>query len=362
MAGANGPRIVFVIEGGRSRADVAAIQAVATAVERAGAVVKVVRHGLGRVSARAVRRAIAEQSPDVVVTTGATSNRDADGLRGRRGFAVVCYYWPAGPIEDIHRRPRHRSQAPVRPARVSVPTHAVLASDLHASALHSFLGGAAAGVEVQILPPLVDENALTEAVSPSPSHDPPLIGVYGGQGQKLPTSAAYRLLDLDTGPAALLTSADAAPSELARLRECDAVLLCSCGTAEAREAPRRCATALLLGKPVLVTGFGESGEALPLSIAELPLESEGALRKASAEQLPDELSRWAAELHGLARRAPIGLREALSFDHVLDQHKTLLLRIAEQRAGTQKKTSVVSRLLGRLRTLLRRERARSLLQ
>src|SRR5689334_7383483 len=106
MASGQRPQIVFVIEGGRSRADVAALSAVAAAVERAGAQVTVLRHGLGRLSASGVRRGIRQNEPDVVVTTGASSTRDAEGLRLWRDFAVVCYYWPAGPVEDIHRRPR----------------------------------------------------------------------------------------------------------------------------------------------------------------------------------------------------------------------------------------------------------------
>lgn len=350
------PRIVFVIEGGRSRADVAALQAVATAAEAAGATVSVVRHGLGRLSARTARLAIGKQKPDVVVTSGASSTRDVEKLTTARGIALVCDYWPAGPIEDIHRRPRHKSQTKKRLPRVAIPTHALVGSRLHEAALRRYLGTSFEKLEVHVLPPLLDETVL--AGSAEPSESARRIGVYGGHGQELPTAAPYQYIDLDIAPGSTTSWLAETRAELARLRECDAVLLLSCGTADEREAPRRCATALLSHKPVLACGFGDDGESLPLSLSDGRSEMGGMLRTVNKSQLATAVAQLATDLSSLTRAASAEVVKVLTPQKVIDEHVRLLLQIARERRTRQgtKKPTAAQRLLTRLRTLLRRKK------
>lgn len=379
---ASTPRIVFVIEGGRSRHDLLALDAVATAAERAGATVTVLRHGLGRLSTRAVQRAIRERAPEVIITTGATSTRDTEKAAKAARCPLICYYWPAGAVEDIHRksRPGHR---PRRPAKAVAPTLAVVGSPLHRDALLHYLTGAHGqpllhAEQVAIVPPWV-EVAVRKA-EPVSSHGPesePLeLGVYGGHGAKLPKVKGCRYVELDAPLAAMPARAAAAHDspELSRLRSCAAVLMLGGDTTDEREAPRRCATALLLGKPVLASGFGASGREPPLVLPEPEggpgLAASGALQTAAPEELEAALGRWLDEHQQQLLRDEhyslgIDLHPELSAEAILKQHLALIWKAAGEGVAHQRKhrsastepkrgpAATAKRLLTRLRSLLR---------
>lgn len=348
-----------MIEGGRSRSDLRALTAVAASVERAGAQVKVLRHGLGRVSASAVRRDIRSHEPDLIVTTGATSTRDVETLARWRGVPVVCYYWPAGPVEDIHRRPR-RSGEPRRAQRVSAPDHAVVGSPMQRQALRSYLGSGHAEVQIHVLLPLLEEAASCVPGQADLVAGHGIIGVYGGHNRELPSVQGCRYVDLDAAPAPGPAAAGAVSPELARLRECAAILLLGCDTAEELEAPRRCAVALVLGKPVLASGFGASGDELPLELPGLDAGAHGPLQAAAPAALPAALARWAKEQKQLAEAAQRAAAEALAPQRVLEQHVALLMQLATATAlhSVEKPGGLATRFLVRLRGLLGRRSKR----
>lgn len=355
------PRIVFVIEGGRSRDDLWALTAVAQAAEQAGAAVSVLRHGLGRLSAGAVRRAIRKEAPHLVVTTGATSTRDAKRLSFWQRFNLVCYYWPAGPVEDIHKKGRHSAgQKPaLAPPSLDAqkrppPDHAVVTSPLQKQALLRYLGDVP--VDVHILPPLLDEALLGAwAAQRTAVADGILrLGVYGGHGRELPPLAGCHYVDLDAAQARI-SPRRGGPGPLI---ECDGVLMLGCDAIEEREAPRRCATALALGKPVLASGFGASGNELPLSLPELGIDAQGPLRLAKEAELQAALQRFVADLGSLSRLAAHEAESALAPAKVLGQHVALLFALAAKGHGRASDSAAgTTRLLARLRALLRRQEA-----
>lgn len=383
---ASTPRIVFVIEGGRSRHDLLALDAVATAAERAGATVTVLRHGLGRLSTRAVQRAIREREPEVIITTGATSTRDTEKAAKAARCPIICYYWPAGAVEDIHRktRPGHR---PRRPAKAVAPTLAVVGSALHRDALLRYLTGPHGqpllhAEQVVIMPPWVEVAARkAEPVSShGPESEPLELGVYGGHGAKLPKVSGCRYVDLDAPLAAMPARAAGAHDspELGRLRSCAAVLMLGGDAIDEREAPRRCATALLLGKPVLASGFGASGRESPLVLPESKTEpttgpglaASGALQTAAPEELEAALGRWLDEHQQQLLRdghfsLGIDLHPQLSAEAILKQHLALIWKAAGEGAAHPRRSrgpapehkrgpaATAKRLLTRLRTLLR---------
>lgn len=364
------PRIVFVIEGGRSRQDRLALDAVATAAERAGATVTVLRHGLGRLSTRAVQRAIRERAPEVIVTTGATSTRDVEKAARAAHCPLVCYYWPAGAVEDIHRKTRP-GRRPRRQAKAVAPTLAVVGSQLHRDALLHHLTGLGGQPllrpeQIAIMPPWVEAAARKEEPTSDYSAELLELGVYGGHGAKLPKVSGCHYVDLDAPLTAMPARAASHESpELSRLRSCAAVLMLDGDSTDEREAPRRCATALLLGKPVLASGFGPSGREPPLELTGLSTNVDGALQTATRDELEPALGRWLQHQPKEDPALDADLHRMLSADAILDQHVELLWKAAHEGPAHQRRhrhgaehrrgpAATAKRLLSRLRMLLRR--------
>lgn len=334
---------MFVIEGGRSRADVAALRAVADAVQLDGAQVTLVRHGLGRLSARTVRKAIRQVQPQMIVTTGATSTRDAERLARRLKVPLVCYYWPAGPIEDIHRRPRHGSASP-RPRRRGIATHAVVGSVNQEQALRG------TATQVSILPPLLDEALFASNAPAAALRSPLRIGVYGGPGSELPALAHGDYVHLEDTTAAKTA-----------LDGCTGVLVLCHDAVDQKEAPRRCAAALVCGKAVLACGLEDAErEAVPAWAGSTAAEFVQVL---PAAELATKLQRWADALAPLSEKSVLEVRAALAPKQVLKRHAELLLQIAQ--AGRSREADASSgtgrtsggalgKLLARLRRMLGR--------
>lgn len=343
-------RVVFVIEGGRSRDDVAALHAVARAVAEAGAQVKLVRHGLGKLSTLQVGRAVRRAKPDLLIVTGATSTRHLQSLAARLGCPLVAYYWPSAAVIDIHRRPRRASQRPGPPAReraMPLPQRAVLGSEQQRRELlallpHTGRRATLSASGMHILPPLLDPilfaaDEPTRAIAAAV----PRLGVYGAVATQLPAWAApAEVVLLDGTPAHLRPTASEATTEATteaqRLLTCTGVLVLVHSDREAREAARHVVSALVLGKPVLLCGYGERGHDLPGVLAALALPAE-ILRAAPRDELARELPRFTQQLLSATTApspAPIdarlqALRQTLQPSRVLAEHVALILELAD---------------------------------
>ncbi|MFO0573418.1 MAG: polysaccharide deacetylase family protein [Polyangia bacterium] len=112
-AGAS-PSIGFVLEGGRSQADHSALVAVAEALERSGARVTLLHHGLGRLARLHLRSRLQKLQPELIVVSGEASLRDVRRLATVLGCPLVAYYWPDGAVHNIHekRRPQRLQAGP----------------------------------------------------------------------------------------------------------------------------------------------------------------------------------------------------------------------------------------------------------
>ncbi len=338
-------RVVFVIEGGRSRDDVAALQAVARAVAKAGAQVKLVRHGLGKLSTLQVGRAVRRAKPDLLIVTGATSTRHLQSLAARLGCPLVAYYWPSAAVVDIHRRPRRASQRPGPPARertMPLPQRAVLGSEQQRRELlallpHTGRRATLSASGMHILPPLLDPLLFAvDEPTRAAAAAVPRLGVYGAMATQLPAWAApAEVVLLDGTPAHRLTASEAT-TEAQRLLTCTGVLVLVHSDREAREAARHVVSALLLGKPVLLCGYGERGHDLPGVLAALALPEE-ILRAAPRDELARELPRFTQQLLSATTApspAPIdarlqALRQTLQPSRVLAEHVALILELAD---------------------------------
>jgi len=354
-------RVVFVIEGGRSRDDVAALQAVARAVAEAGAQVKLVRHGLGKLSTLQVGRAVRRAKPDLLIVTGASSTRHLQSLAARLGCPLVAYYWPSAAVVDIHRRPRRASQRPGPPAReraMPLPQRAVLGSEQQRRELlallpHTGRRATLSASGMHILPPLLDP-ILFAADEPTraAAATAPRLGVYGAMATQLAAWAApAEVVLLDGTPAHHRPAASEATTEAQRLLTCSGVLVLVHSDREAREAARHVVSALLLGKPVLLCGYGERGRDLPGVLAALALPEE-ILRAAPRDELARELPRFTQQLQSATMApspAPIdarlqALRQTLQPSRVLAEHVALILELADLAA--QDATSTTRPTLG----------------
>ena len=99
---------------------------------------------------------------------------------------------------------------------------------------------------------------------PAPRLPVPRLGVYGAVATQLPAWAApAEVVLLDGTPAHHRPTASEATSEAQRLLTCTGVLVVVHSDREAREATRHVVSALVLGKPVLLCGYGERGHDLP---------------------------------------------------------------------------------------------------
>jgi len=339
-------RVVFVIEGGRSRDDVAALRAVARAVAQAGAQVELVRHGLGKLSTLQVQRAVRRANPDLLIVTGATSTRHLQSLAARLGCLLVAYYWPSAAVIDIHRRPRRASPRPSPPDRgraLPLPQRAVLGSEQQRHELLALLPQTGRRTTlsdsgIHILPPLLDP-ILFAADEPTraAAAAAPRLGVYGALATQLPAWAApAEVVLLDGTPAHLRPTAHEATTEAQRLLTCTGVLVSVQNEREAREAARHVMSALVLGKPVLLCGYGERGRDLPAILAALALPEE-ILRAAPRDELARELPRFTQQLLSATRAqsaVPIDarlqqLRQTLQPARVLAEHVALILELAD---------------------------------
>ncbi len=128
--------MAFVLEGGRSREDHAAILQVAAALAGEGAETPILHHGLGRLAVLRLRQSLRRLRPDLIVVTGASSTRDVRAVATVLGCPLVCYSWPDGPVHNIHDKhdrlhgaTQALSISPAAPRRPRVlPTRVVVAS------------------------------------------------------------------------------------------------------------------------------------------------------------------------------------------------------------------------------------------
>lgn len=380
-------RVVWVIEGGRSRTEVAALQEVARAVAEAGAQVTLVRHGLGRLSTLQVQRAVRQARPDLLISTGVTSTRHLWRLAARLACPIVCYFWPSAAVIDVHRRPKATAGSrPTPPTTqpMALPQRAVLGSEQQRQELLAVLGPARgrsglALSRLHILPPLFDaalfatsndEAAMVGPATP-PSASRPRLGVYGAVPAQLSTWAApAEVVPLDGTPA----GAGPQASEAQRLSTCAGVLISVHDAPSAREAARHAQGALLLGRPVLLCGFGESGHELPQELQSLALPSQ-LLRTSRPADLARELGPFCQALATAAAAGPerpgasapasplltdsaqrslASLRQSLHPSQVLRQHTELLLEVAAHAAATRAQPTLSQRALALSLRLWRR--------
>jgi hypothetical protein len=348
--------VVWVIEGGRSRSDVAALQAVARAVSEAGAQVKIVRHGLGRLSTLQVQRAVRQAKPNVLVSTGVTSTRHLRRLAMRLGCPLVCYYWPSAALIDVHQRSRSTAAQRQSAQLAGGSQRAVLGSEwqraeLLASLRHSGGRSPLAASRMHVLPPLFDDALFAAAAALTPPgaretvarETAASLGVYGAIPADLAAAAApLKLVSLDGTPA----SGGHAVREVQQLQTCAGVLVIVHDDHEAREAARRIQVALILGKPVLLCGFGKSGDELPGELQALSFPAT-LLRTARPSELLQSLGRFCQELgpppgQVNAPRAPTSepqplarLRQVLHPTRVLAEHVALLFEVAAEGAAAR---------------------------
>lgn len=95
-------RVAFVLEGGRSREDHAALLQIAAALGQEGAETTILHHGLGRLARLQLRQRLRRLRPGLIVVTGASSTRDVRTVATMLGCPLVCYSWPEGPVHNIH--------------------------------------------------------------------------------------------------------------------------------------------------------------------------------------------------------------------------------------------------------------------
>jgi hypothetical protein len=346
--------VVWVIEGGRSRSDVAALQAVARAVGEAGARVKIVRHGLGRLSTLQVQRAVRQAKPNVLVSTGVTSTRHLRRLAMQLSCPLVCYYWPSAALIDVHQRSRSTSAQRQSAQLAGGSQRAVLGSEWQRAALLASLrngGGHSplAASRMHVLPPLFDDAlfAADAAEAPPAAREnvdrETALGVYGAIPADLAAAAApLKIVSLDGTPA----TGGHSLREVHRLQTCAGVLVLVHDDHEAREAARRIQVALILGKPVLLCGFGVRGDELPGELQALSFPAT-LLRTARPSELLQSLGPFCQELgsppgQASAPRAPAPepqplarLRQALHPTRVLAEHVALLFEVAAEGAATR---------------------------
>ena len=350
--GTDGDRlhVALVLEGGRSRADAADLAAVAQALEQSGVTVHVIRHGLGRLSALQVQRAVQRVQPQVLITTGVTSSRHLRRIATRLGCPLVCYFWPSASVVDPHRRPAKRSPEPLSQEQAEAEVesvalqHAVFGSQQQRAELLQARATDPSSprllaARMHVLPPLLDVAIFAppqgeRSGTPSAPRSELTLGVYGATPPALRTlSPGLQVISLDGAPTR--QSADA--SEAQRLSACDGLVVIVHDALDAREAARRSAVALVLGKPTLLVGFGASRREVPAEIQSLD-PSPALLRAVSEEELPQELPRFCAQLRAQAGSsvpasadqpaAQHRLREALHPAQVLAEHVALIFEIA----------------------------------
>lgn len=354
-------RIALVLEGGRSSTDAAALSAVAQALEQSGAEVRLIRHGLGRLSTLQVQRAVQQARPQIVVTTGVTSTRHLRRLAARLGCPLVCYFWPSATVIDPHRRPRSKPAAPGNaPGDGRQPVamqRAVVSSEQQRADLLQALTAEPhpprlSPTRIHVLPPLLDAAIFESASALAPTQARPSaaatvatasglsLGVYGvtpAVAGALP--AEVQAVALDGAP--VTRSADA--SEALLLARCAGLLVVVHDAHDARDAVRRIAVALVLGKPVLLAGFGQTGCELPRELQSLGLPP-SLLRAVATSELTAALPRFCAGLspqavHPAAEQAEVRaslhrLREALHPTQVLAEHVALLFEVADSAAAS----------------------------
>lgn len=108
-------RIALIVEGARSREDATVLTELARALEKLGAEVSVLRHGLGTLAVRTLNSTLRRLRPELVITTGAVSARDTRPTLVQLGCAQVTYFWPSGKIFDIHLSRKERTEHVTRP-------------------------------------------------------------------------------------------------------------------------------------------------------------------------------------------------------------------------------------------------------
>jgi peptidoglycan/xylan/chitin deacetylase (PgdA/CDA1 family) len=182
----DGPCVALIIEGSRSHADQSALLALGQALTRSGLQVRVLPHGLGRLSRRFLLQTLTQLRPQLILVTGAASLRDARRAATTLGCPLVCYYWPHGVVHDVHAPhgpPRH-SPPPSPPQQLVVadrsadkqhrlrtlPTRIVVATAEQQQAARLYFAQAGVSLldpeRVHVLPKLPDE----------PGPRPPLSG------------------------------------------------------------------------------------------------------------------------------------------------------------------------------------------
>lgn len=355
--------IVFVLEGGRSRADAAALATLADALTQAGAEVHTLRHGLGRLSTLQVQRAVRQAKPHLLISTGVTSTRHLRRLAARLGCPLVCYFWPNATVLDPHRRPRKKppasstgNTAALGQAQAPVMQRAVVGSQQQRADLLAILGSDDAqprlsATGIHVLPPLLDAAIFVPTSQPTPPpkptagqgeapQSPPAdveqalrIGVYGAQPDAL-TALVPGLQVVSLDGASTGRSADA--DEARRLADCAGLVVVVHDSHDARDAARRICVALVLGKPVLIAGFGATGCEVPAELAALDLPP-ALLQSVTHSQLSQRLPSFCAALRHAAPNAQRSddethalhsLRSALHPTQVLADHVALLFEIA----------------------------------
>jgi len=352
-------RIALVLEGGRSRSDAASLSAVARALEQSGAEVHLIRHGLGRLSTLQVQRAVQKVRPHVLISTGIPSSRHLRRTAERLGCPLVCYFWPNAPLLDPHRRPRKKPAAPTGIDATAdegiVLQHAVVGSQQQLDDLLQVLGKDSqrprlASARIHVLPPLLDAaifdaQPATLNAQTTTARDSVVLGVYGTAPEQLCAgSPGVQAVSLDGAP--VTRSADT--SEAQRLAGCSGLVVVVQDAQDARDAARRIAVALVLGKPVLLVGFGSSGRVIPAEIQALDLPP-ALLRAVPKDELPQALAQLVSELHPAAAPSAHAvaanhaslhsLREALHPNQVLSEHVALLFEIADLAAHIQSPAS-----------------------
>ena len=356
--------IVFVLEGGRSHADAAALARLADALTQAGAEVHTLRHGLGRLSALQVQRAVQRAKPHLLISTGVTSTRHLRRVAERLGCPLVCYFWPSATVIDPHRRSRKKPTIPsgttasLGSGQAPAMQRAVVGSQQQRADLLAILGSSddaksqLSPTRIHVLPPLLDAAIFVAASQPTTNPKPPAsapgaapqgepaaveealrIGVYGAQPDAL-AALVPGLQGVSLDGASTGRSVDA--DEARRLANCTGLLIVVHDAHDARDAARRICVALVLGKPVLIAGFGATGREVPAELVPLGLPP-ALLQAVTPSQLPQELPSFCAALPHAAPNAHQrdevsaalhSLRQTLHPTQVLADHVALIFEMA----------------------------------
>lgn len=353
LSGPSRPQILFVLEGGRSRAEEADLQRVVTTVRESGAEVILLHHGLGALALRALRQALRQRRPDLLVTTGALSTAHLSSAALWAGCPVLCYLWPGGRY-NLPRLGRNGPLAPERaPAPLPRPARFVLGNPAARAELLLRLGEDFPPERVHLLPPLLTPLPL---VATPRLREGLVLGITGDERPRaelpLPTTLPFAISWLHgVGRGERLLSPEA-------LAAVDVVLV---RDPTHDETTRLCAEALAAGKPVLCL----DGAPLPMPMDGWGDDGARPFQVLTAEELPARLHALLQDdTAGAARRVAQGAvarrfaERVLHPDIALPAHLTLIQEALEERSpgGLLRRVAkqVAAQALRRTPLLLRR--------